>query len=199
MGWSFEIDNQDYWAYWEKLFTPQECQKIIDMSLKLGLKDAEILLSPLPDGSIPQGVDSNYRDSQIAWLRSTDPEYSWIYERITYAVTNLNSRFFNFDLDGFVEDLQFTEYSAPNGKFDAHVDKGPAKAVRKLSITLQLTDPKKYKGGDLQIMYREDPIIASKEIGHLTVFPSFTLHRVTPVTKGKRHVLVGWVNGKPFR
>ena len=34
--------------------------------------------------------------------------------------------------------------------------------------------------------------------GTLIVFPSFTWHRVNPITKGHRKVLVGWLLGKPF-
>jgi len=30
-------------------------------------------------------------------------------------------------------------------------------------------------------------------------FPSYTLHEVTPVTKGTRYTLVGWVHGPAFK
>jgi hypothetical protein len=35
--------------------------------------------------------------------------------------------------------------------------------------------------------------------GELILFPSFLMHRITPVTKGKRNSLVGWTTGKPFK
>ena len=33
--------------------------------------------------------------------------------------------------------------------------------------------------------------------GEIVIFPSWMLHKVTPVTKGKRRVIVGWGKG-PF-
>jgi PKHD-type hydroxylase len=71
--------------------------------------------------------------------------------------------------------------------------------VRKLSFTLQLSDPADYDGGELQLMNSKKPTIASREQGYVMVFPSYTLHEVTPVTRGTRYSLVSWVTGKPFK
>ena len=80
--------------------------------------------------------------------------------------------------------------------------------IRKLSVTVSLTDPKEYKGGELEFDFRNlDPdkkpnIRACTEIlpkGSLVVFPSFVWHRVKPVTKGVRHSLVIWNLGYPFK
>ena len=80
--------------------------------------------------------------------------------------------------------------------------------IRKLSVTVSLTDPKEYKGGELEFDFRDkDPdkkpnIRACTEIlpkGSLVVFPSFVWHRVKPVTKGVRHSLVIWNLGYPFK
>jgi PKHD-type hydroxylase len=70
---------------------------------------------------------------------------------------------------------------------------------RKLSIVVQLTDPKEYKGGELQIFEGGEPVVVSKQQGMATFFPSYMLHQVTPVTKGMRHTLVMWVAGKNFK
>jgi PKHD-type hydroxylase len=71
--------------------------------------------------------------------------------------------------------------------------------VRKLSFVLQLSDPKDYKGGELQIHLGEEPTVMKKEQGALFAFPSPTLHEVTAITKGRRYSLVGWITGKPFK
>ena len=39
---------------------------------------------------------------------------------------------------------------------------------------------------------------APKKRGQMVIFPSETIHRVTPVTKGIRKSIVGWVIGPPF-
>jgi hypothetical protein len=76
--------------------------------------------------------------------------------------------------------------------------------TRKISLTLTLSDPKEYEGGDLQFKLRnteKDKITFIKETrekGTLVFFPSFVWHRVTPVTSGTRYSLVLWSAGKPF-
>ena len=86
------------------------------------------------------------------------------------------------------------------------MEQGPAKdKIRKLSVTVSLTDPKEYKGGELEFDFRNQDksnIRTCTEIlpkGSLVVFPSFVWHRVKPVTKGVRHSLVIWNLGYPFR
>jgi len=69
---------------------------------------------------------------------------------------------------------------------------------RKLSLVLQLSDPKDYEGGELILHLSEEPTVVPKKQGYVTIFPSFVLHEVTPVTSGTRHSLVSWISGKPF-
>ena len=64
---------------------------------------------------------------------------------------------------------------------------------------MQLTNPNEYSGGELWLHQGPEPMIIEKHQGQLTLFPSYTLHEVRPVTKGERYSLVCWVNGKPFR
>ena len=78
--------------------------------------------------------------------------------------------------------------------------------VRKLSMTLNLTDPDDYKGGDLKFDFGPHAgrgrFKTCKEIrprGSIIIFPSFIHHQVTPVTSGTRYSLVIWSLGKPFR
>ena len=71
--------------------------------------------------------------------------------------------------------------------------------IRKLSLTIQLTDPSKYEGGDLEIFQSHEPLKMGKEQGMAILFPSYVLHGVIPVTKGERCSLVGWFTGDPFK
>jgi PKHD-type hydroxylase len=70
---------------------------------------------------------------------------------------------------------------------------------RKLSITVQLSDPDEYEGGELQFMVNQNIFTAPKDKGTAIIFPSFALHRVTPITKGSRKSIVGWISGAPYR
>jgi predicted 2-oxoglutarate/Fe(II)-dependent dioxygenase YbiX len=64
----------------------------------------------------------------------------------------------------------------------AHGYRDNSTATRKLSMVLQLSDPSEYEGGELQILDKANPETVTKQKGMITVFPSYTLHQVTPVT-----------------
>jgi len=64
---------------------------------------------------------------------------------------------------------------------------------------MQLSDPDEYEGGDLQFMFNQKIVSAPREKGTIIVFPSFMMHRVTPITKGVRKSIAGWVAGPPYR
>lgn len=77
--------------------------------------------------------------------------------------------------------------------------------IRKLSVTISLSDPSDYDGGNLKFdlgPHRSDRYHTCEEIrprGSIIVFPSHIHHQVTPVTRGTRYSLVAWSLGKPFR
>ncbi len=190
MSYLFKSDHVYPWAHWDNLFTEDECKEII----KIGT-----LLDQMNGGVNKKNIiDKEKRICKLSWIKFNE-DTKFIYERISNATISLNERFFKFDLTGFVEDFQFTEYKEPDNFYTYHVDSFFNYITRKLSVTLQLTQEDQYEGGDLELFYEEKPLKMKKNIGKLIVFPSYTLHRVLPVTKGTRHSLVGWVNGTPFK
>jgi PKHD-type hydroxylase len=90
--------------------------------------------------------------------------------------------------------------SADEAFYDWHMDAGPPKdgIQRKLSISILLSDPSEFEGGELQFKGIEDQKILTKQ-GSIVVFPSFIEHKVTPVTKGVRYSAVTWASGPSFR
>ena len=184
-SWNFYLDKVYTYAYMEKVFTKEECKLIINSAKKKGLV---------------KGITTGKTDarlSKICWLYSED-DLEWVFRKITDVVLNLNSRFFNFDIFGLNEGLQFTNYKAPSDKYTKHIDKALDIVIRKLSLSIQLTNPKEYEGGELILYENEKGTIMKKEQGTLILFPSYTLHEVKPVTKGERNSLVSWVTGKQF-
>lgn len=155
------------------------------------------------DGS---STTSTNRKSSIKFLEP-DPNNQWIFERFSKAIIDINNRYYGFKLTGF-DAIQYTEYSEEGAKYDWHMDTitGGAKAsnmvqTRKLSIIMPLSRPEEHEGGEFQIQtgLPEDPLIVDQERGTIIAFPSFMLHRVTPILKGLRRSLVIWVVGPKFK
>jgi len=186
--WTFQPDIVERWA-WLDVFTPEECSKIVNYAKST---------FDLEDGTLSNNsINGTIRKSKVVFLHP-DPETKWFYQKLTDAVQYMNNQHFRFDLHGFYESLQFTEYTAPDEHYDFHVDKAFGNIVRKLSLVVQLTDPSLYEGGNFEFNDHK-PEILPKEQGRVLFFPSYSLHRVTPVTSGTRNSLVAWVGGPPFK
>ena len=111
----------------------------------------------------------------------------------------------NPEVDMGTEDIPLNkDRSGLNPSFSEDIKKWGK--VRKISMTVNLTDPKNYKGGNLKFdlgpHIKQDRFKVCDDIrpqGSAVVFPSFTYHCVTPVTSGTRYSLVIWFLGKPWQ
>lgn len=71
--------------------------------------------------------------------------------------------------------------------------------LRKVAASIQLSQPSEYEGGDLRIRFAHHDLAAPREAGTLIVMPSWTVHRVTPVTRGERWVCLVVADGPRLR
>ena len=87
------------------------------------------------------------------------------------------------------------------GKYDWHQDVlWSQKLHRKFTYIIQLSEKNEYTGGDFE--FRDAKHIDMKharDVGTMIVFPSILYHRVTPLIKGQRHSIVGWVVGPQWK
>ncbi len=179
----------EYVSY-QGLFLPHEVDRILafwdtDKTIKATLAGAST-------------YDDTLRKSAVMFIENTQ-ENDWIYQKLAGLAMNCNNERYWFDLLGFHQELQLTRY-AEGDFFDWHLDFGAGDiSARKLSMTIQLSDPDTYEGGDLQFMINQNIVTAPREKGTIVIFPSFIMHRVTPITKGIRQSIVGWVSGPPYR
>ena len=189
-SWNLHVDTVEDWAFFDNAFTADQCDELIAYCKEQDLSEGKTGFKV---------SDTSIRDSKIAFIPPTEFMVPY-YQRLSAIVLSINEQFFKFDLHGFGENLQFTEYVAPTGKYESHVDRAYNIPVRKLSIIVQLSDPDTYEGGDFEWLPQiEHPVKLPRTRGTLIAFPSFQLHRVTPVTSGTRNSLVGWINGKQFK
>ena len=153
-SWSFKLDKVHFYSYWHGAFTKEECKKIIQIANKKGLIK----------GTTFGNNKLDVRKSKISWLYPSD-NMDWVFRRVTDIVLDLNKRFFNFDVFGLNEGFQFTNYKAPSNKYGKHVDRASDFIVRKLSISIQLTDPKEYQGGELYLYEDDKGMLMDKKQG----------------------------------
>jgi PKHD-type hydroxylase len=184
--WSIELDKTHPYAYSKGVFTPEECQQIIDFGNSKRKTDA--LVDCKQNAYKPE-----LRKNKLAWLEA-EPELVFAYRRLIDVGTDLNKQFFGFDLIGITEKLQFTEYKEGDF-FKMHYDKTYDNVIRKLSIVIMLSDPNTYEGGELNLWLGDKPDVAPKEQGTVIAFPSYIMHEVLPVTKGLRYTIVAWFGG----
>lgn len=188
--------QQDHYCFWEDFFTDSEITSILARPEWCSAAQAAVIKTT------EATVDAENRRTQVAWLfPAQETEHIW--KKLHDVVSEVNRNYFHFDLTGFYEAAQLSIYSEyDNGHYTWHTDE-PIKLAstpRKLSMSLLLSDPSEFEGGELQVKTTgDDPITLEAKKGRAWFFPSWTLHRVTPVTKGVRRSLVLWVGGPAFR
>ena len=140
--------------------------------------------------------DNEYRKSDIhVPLTDTFP-----YKVGMNMFNFVNNKNYQMDITGY--EFQILRYGE-GGAFHWHCDYGiaPKKDVwRKLSISVQLSGPEDYEGGELILIdYSNRHCEIPKSKGASVVFDARCPHKACPVTKGERYVLVGWANGPKLR
>ena len=205
------MNLENYYWYFKNAIPKPTCDKIIQHGCSKS--DLKGLVGNLKHDTLTEEQEKDLkkqRDSNITWL-----DDQWLYNLIDPYIHNANKNAgWNFNWD-WCENIQFTKYNL-NQFYDWHCDsydkpydenqheKWVGK-IRKLSCIVSLSNPENYKGGELEIDFRNKPtgsnIVTCEEIkpqGSVIVFPSFVWHKVKPVTEGTRHSLVLWTLGKNF-
>jgi PKHD-type hydroxylase len=180
------------WCYYKNRFTAVQCANIIDV----------IKTRPSQDGAL--GVngekDNTFRRSQIRFVPSNDPEFSFVFDELWKMAIQANDRYFGFHLSK-LDYLQVAEYQSTNhDEYRRHHDVfyiNSTEYHRKLSVVIQLSDPSDYEGGALELydIQEQPPVIDFKGIGTTIFFPSFTQHAALPVTRGTRYSIAAWIEG----
>jgi len=193
------IITEPKWKSWivettTPLFTPEQCQMVIDAGRRQKPQKAQVGMGRKPGG----GLDTKKRVTTIGWIPFKEmPE---MYDQINNFIQKANRNHFGFGNVQITEQAQFTEY--PEGGFydwhmDTDVNMKHEPPVRKISMTLLLSPENQFEGGDLELMAPGKTVKLKQ--GHAIIFASFINHRVAPVTRGVRQSLVMWFGGEPFK
>lgn len=164
------------------VLTPAELDRIVELGSA----------KRMGRGKVYEGRQS-MRSCGVTWLYD-----DWLNAKVWEIAQAINDQVWQFELEGLKEPLQYTVYE-PGDHFGWHMDQGPSVAPRKLSLSVQLSEPTDYDGGDFQVFGGGDVLTMPKERGRVLAFPGWIVHQVTPVTRGTRKALVAWVHGQEFR
>lgn len=191
------------YLFQESLFEPDFCDRIIAAGQALTLER-----NPTVGRGDVLRVDPAMRDGQFAFFPGRE-EYLWLHDAIAECIREANGNFWKFKLKG-IETIQYSEYGMGH-HYDWHADMATdpykeglyAGLTRKISVTVNLSDPSDYDGGEFEFLdtgpkNRVVKESAARKRGTVIVFPSFVYHRVTPVTRGVRKSLVAWCLGPPL-
>jgi len=215
------MNLQYYYWYFDNVLSNKFCDRVINEALErqklLGITHEEEKVSKrrkVKKNLTKKDLSKlkQVRDSSIVWMND-----KFIYDTINPFIHKANENAqWNYDLS-WAESCQFTIYEK-GGHYGWHCDSymkpydKPSEPnfhgkVRKLSVTVSLSDPKNYKGGELEFDFRNNNngkparrvVKEIKKRGSIVVFPSYLWHRVKPVTSGTRYSLVIWNIGAPFK
>ena len=189
-----------------RVVKPDVCEQIVKDCKENILEKATVLN---PDKSSRD--DPEVRKTSVHFIKD---KYNRVNELAWYFLREANKIQFNYDLEYF-QSVQFAEYK--DGGFygwhqdDVNAGTNKSNEIRKLSLTLVVSNPDTFEGGELQFYNGDRPVeemgkITAEQVtndikaqGTVIVFDSRDWHRVTPVTKGIRHSIVCWTIGPKFR
>ena len=183
----------------QPIFTPEQCDAIIDIGRKEKIQEAKIGNSEYNNNN--SKLDYSTRITNVSFIPFN--KIPPMYDKLEEVITNINLNYFMFDGIKLNEFAQYTEYNE-GGFYDWHMDshisgiEGPTN--RKISMTCLLSDPSEFEGGDLlfsEVHKGKAPIKLKR--GQAVFFASFLRHKVDTVTKGNRKSLVVWFGGPPFK
>jgi PKHD-type hydroxylase len=168
--------------------TSEDVEKFLAITKKVKPKKGQVFKTK------KKVSDNNYRDVDIYYIEAEEKE---LYSKLQSIALKLNEHF-KYQIDG-IEKAQVMKYTAPSNGYSWHIDMGAEgiSANRKIGVSILLNN--EYEGGELSFRTGEETKTIKPDTGEVVAFSSFIPHKVNPVTKGERYVLVVWFTGPHFR
>ena len=208
-------------VYWTFSEIPSEMIDILVKDLKKYDKAIEESVVRDPATNEPSlEATKGIRKSGNAWIEGSN----WVAGFVWYYIMKANRENFMYDIEGIdSNEIQYTEYQKGE-YYDWHIDDDITRCmvndnvltsadnhgeniailngeyIRKLSFSIQLSDPEDYEGGELEFnVNNEERFFAPNKKGTVIIFDSRIQHRVREVKSGVRKSLVGWVVGPRWK
>lgn len=171
------------------VFNATQCTALIELAKTQAYKSGDAKISD-------QALENkDIRRSKNYFLEHN--EQTDLYYQRTLAVFQKYNQLMQFHITT-LEPLQILEYSE-NGFYNWHIDVGTEQfSTRKISLVTLLSSPTSFEGGVLEFKTTDTPFQTELSQGEAVLFPAYLLHRLNPVTKGVRYVMVTWAHGNAF-
>lgn len=195
-----QVSSTNYpFTYKDNVFTLAEINAIVNYGDSHGLEESVLF-------EANDNQDYRFRKSRTKF-HDANNNNRWIFNKLLKAVDEVNQESYQYDLAGF-DNFQYSVYS-DNEYYHYHTDiilgeqaiDKHTHLTRKLSASLILSDPSEFTGGDFEICLGrpDEPSRLEQKKGRILFFPSYMLHRVTPVLSGTRKSIVIWAMGPKFK
>jgi PKHD-type hydroxylase len=184
--------NNTFW-FWEGYVAKETCNSFVTEYYK----SEKAYVAGYGKGYNNEFTIGSKRDTKICVADPTSYLGLFLFNNILIANQQAG---WNYDISQ-IDFVQIGEYSI-GGHYDLHRDddvysRDGTGIQRKLSLSLLLSDPDTYEGGDLLFDGKDEPV--TRKQGSIIVFPSCVPHAVTPVTSGVRYSAVAWARGPYFK
>ena len=169
-----------------QLFSPQECETLIGFALNQDPESGKVFWL--------DGADKNKEIRSCTQFFMSEDRYPGLYEIIKNVFKSSNLWKLSISSVPSVHIIRYV-----NGDYHLrHTDWSIEKNRRKLSMTVQLSLPEDYLGGEVVLYAGPEDALIPTEVGMATIWPAWTLNEVTPITEGERWCLVAWAEGEAF-
>lgn len=165
---------------------------------ELSTAQAMLTTAPWQDGRSTAGPQASLSKNNEQLPQAS--EAAKVLQPLVLQALNRSALFFSAALPKRIFPPLFNRYGGDTNHYGKHVDsavmyvKGTSERVRSdVSCTLFLSEPGDYDGGELVV----DDTYGSQRIklaaGDMVIYPSTSVHRVDPVTRGHRTACFFWV------
>lgn len=186
------------WCYFNSYFSPEQCDNILELA-----KDIPAI--PAPVGLAGNDINEEIRKSKVKFIHKENPNFSFLFDDLWKMAIKANDEWFGIHISR-LNFIQLAEYdSSYGGEYKVHHDvfwtNEDPYYHRKLTAVIQLTNPREYEGGDLEIIdaaEKPNPMDLRNQ-GTATFFPSCLYHKANPVTRGTRYSIACWFEGPKWR
>ncbi len=162
------------------VLSTSQCRRLRNHALAEGLETGKTGEELMPVG----------RSSSVAWLEHAS-EFDDVFATVVATFNEVAFRHYLWMALRTLELPQISRYRI--GDFYAwHTDVGEEEGIRdrKLSMSVELSEPGDYEGGELAFSTYQVP--GRQTIGSALIFLPNIRHQVSAVTRGERYSLVAW-------